>query len=458
MADRREADVAVIGAGPAGLAAAVHAAQAGASVVVVDQSAHLGGQIWRNQESTQLPDRGRDWLARFRACGAEYLPNTAVATAEPGVLSLVGPRGPIELRARAVVLATGARELFLPFPGWTLPNVFGVGGLQALIKSGLGVHGKRVVIAGTGPLLFPVAATVAASGAELLAVCEQADRRRLVAFAASLWRSPAKLAAAVSYRSAFRGTPLRTGTWIERAEGGDRLERVTMTDGRRRWTLDCDILATACGLIPNVEVGLSMGCDVVGGALVVDGGQRTSVAGVYAAGECTGVAGEDAALTEGAIAGAVAAGGGSGASRSTWSGRPCIRATHERGVRAPTRVERARRRDDGDLPLRRRAARRSPAGVGSPSGQAGDACRNGSLPGARVRRRAPADVRLAGTAGAFAARAGARRRPRRWSEHRVLTPRAPGKSHECHRRAVARRPARSVAFATLILMRFHRFL
>ena len=313
MADHRVADVAVIGAGPAGIAAAVHAADAGARVVVVDQASHPGGQIWRHRDPRALPAVARSWLDRLRACGAEYLPETAVAAAEPGRLSLAAPRGAIDLNAGAFVLATGARELFLPFPGWTLPNVFGVGGLQALVKSGLDVRGRRVVIAGSGPLLFPVAATVVAGGADLLAVCEQAGRLRLVAFGASLWRSPTKLAAALAYRSAFRPAPFHTGTWIERADGRDRLETVTMTNGRRRWTVACDYLATAGGLIPNVEVGLALGCRVSGGALVVDARQATSVPGVFAAGECTGVGGEEAALVEGAAAGLAAAGGDPGA-------------------------------------------------------------------------------------------------------------------------------------------------
>ncbi len=312
MSERRAVDVVVIGAGPAGLAAAVHATEAGARVTVVDRSSHPGGQIWRHREPDALPAVARQWLERFRTSGAEYLSETAVWAAGPEGVSLVGPRGALELHARSIVLATGARELFLPFPGWTLPNVFGVGGLQAFIKSGLSVRGRRVVIAGSGPLLFPVAATVAAGGGHLLAVYEHAQRRRVVAFAAGLWRSPAKLADALAYRSAFRGAPFRTGAWIERAQGRACLERVTMTDGRRRWSMECDVLATAGGLIPNVEVGVALGCTVSGGAIVVDERQGTSVAGVFAAGECTGVAGEEAALIEGAVAGLAATGGAPG--------------------------------------------------------------------------------------------------------------------------------------------------
>lgn len=308
MPDVRTVDVAVVGAGPAGLSAAVRAAGGGARVLVLDQSSHLGGQIWRHRERATLAGPARAWLARFEAAGAGYLPQATVADASPGRLFAVTPAGPVTIHARSIVLATGARELFLPFPGWTLPNVFGVGGLQALIKSGLDVRGKRVVIAGSGPLVFPVAATAAEHGAQVVAVCEQAPRGAVLAFGAGLWRAPSKLVAALRYRSAFRSAAFSTGTWVARADGKGRVERVTLTDGRRQRTMDCDLLATACGLIPNVELGAALGCRVVNGALLVDEAQRTSVPSVFAAGECTGVGGEDLALAEGAIAGLAAAG------------------------------------------------------------------------------------------------------------------------------------------------------
>jgi D-hydroxyproline dehydrogenase subunit alpha len=308
MPEPRRVDVAVIGAGPAGLAAATSAAAGGARVVVVDQSHHLGGQIWRHRDRARLKPGARRVLERFERSGAEHVAATAVVAAVPGALTLAGPRGSWELAARTIVLATGARELLLPFPGWTLPNVFGVGGAQALIKGGLPVRGRRVVVAGTGPLLFPVAATMAAGGARVAAVCEQAPARRLAAFGWSLWRAPGKLVSAAGYRWRFRGTRFRAGTWVERADGDGRVEAVTLTDGARRWTVACDLLATSSGLIPNVEVGVVIGCALTHGALAVDERQQTSVAGVFAAGECTGVAGERAALVEGIVAGRAAVG------------------------------------------------------------------------------------------------------------------------------------------------------
>jgi NADPH-dependent 2,4-dienoyl-CoA reductase/sulfur reductase-like enzyme len=308
MADARTVDVAVVGAGPAGLAAAIEAASAGARVVVIDQSPGLGGQIWRHRPGSRsaVPARAARMLQQFESSGSERLVRATVVDAQPRDLRVIVPDGVVRIRAGAVVLATGARERFLPFPGWTLPNVVGVGGLQALVKTGLELDGKRVVVAGTGPLLFPVAATATAHGARVALVAEQAPRAHVMSFARSLWRSPAKLLEAARYRAAFAGTPLRVGCWVVRADGQGAVERAVVTDGRREWTVPCDVLATAAGLIPNIEVGILLGCRTIAGALAVDDSQATSVGGVFAAGECTGVGGEDLAVVEGAIAGLAA--------------------------------------------------------------------------------------------------------------------------------------------------------
>src|SRR5487761_2205288 len=146
------------------------AAAGGARVPVVDQSAHPGGQIWRHRDRATLPSAARAWIERFHASGARWMPNASVFDAAPGRLWIHSASGETAIEAGAIVLATGARELLLPFPGWTLPNVMGVGGLQALIKAGADVRGQRVVIAGSGPLVLPVAAAAAQHGARLSAV------------------------------------------------------------------------------------------------------------------------------------------------------------------------------------------------------------------------------------------------------------------------------------------------
>ena len=304
-----ECDVAVVGAGPAGLAAAARAAEAGKQVVMVDASPAPGGQIWRQGDGAAAPRAARAWLARIVRPNVRVLQHAEVIDA-PSATTLLVATGDdtVRVHARAIVLATGARELFLPFPGWTLPNVLGVGGVQALAKNGLDVRGKRVVIAGSGPLLLPVAAYLASHGARLAIVAEQARPEMVRAFAISLWKDPARAAMAARMRAAFLRTPYRAGVWVSRADGDDRVREVTLTDGERSWREPCDLLACAFGLIPNTELARLMGAQVKRDGIVADGSQRTTVPGVYAAGECTGVGGAPLAIAEGEIAGLAAAG------------------------------------------------------------------------------------------------------------------------------------------------------
>ena len=306
------ADVAVIGGGPAGIAAAAHAAEGGARVVLLDESPRIGGQIWRHSSEAALGPLARRWIDRLRRSGATVHTATSVVDVhrnEQGWLVLAeGSDAPCLVRAQAVVLATGAREGFLAFPGWTLPGVIGVGGAQALLKAGMPFAGKRVVIAGSGPLLLPVASALRANGAKLLLVAEQASGQAVRGFAASLWRRPRALLQAARYRARFFEARYRTNTWVVAARGGERLEAVELSDGRRTWTTTCDVLCAGFGLVPNTELARLIGSSVSDGAVEVDSRQQTSRQGVFCAGESTGVGGVDLALVEGAIAGLAAAG------------------------------------------------------------------------------------------------------------------------------------------------------
>src|ERR1700733_10506035 len=193
-------DVLVMGGGRAGMAAAARAAECGVRVGIIDDNFGLGGQIWRGHfDDKQKHDNPRDaqrgeaarWANRVRISGVTALCEWRVVhQPETGVLLAENLDGFCELTYANLILATGARERFLPFPGWTLPNVVGVGGAQALLKSGMAVRGRRVVIAGTGPLLFHVAASLARAGANVALVAEQAARSSVMRFAARLWRSP----------------------------------------------------------------------------------------------------------------------------------------------------------------------------------------------------------------------------------------------------------------------------
>jgi NADPH-dependent 2,4-dienoyl-CoA reductase/sulfur reductase-like enzyme len=207
-----------------------------------------------------------------------------------------------------LILATGARELFLPFPGWTLPNVMGAGGLDAMVRGGLPIEGKRIVVAGTGPLLLAVAAHLARRGAKIVAVCEQASLRRFVPFAAHLLSEPAKLLQGITYLTATRGTRFYTGCWPIAARGSEKLESVTLQQSGKNWEVRCDYLACGYHLVPNLQLAALLGCRIEDGFVATDELLQTSVADVFCAGEPTGIGGVELALLEGQIAGLAAAG------------------------------------------------------------------------------------------------------------------------------------------------------
>lgn len=301
MAER----VLIVGAGPAGLAAALAASSAGMAVTVVDAQPEPGGQIWRGQWNG--PGRGiagATFTALRKSAVTLCLQHRVVAAPAPGCLSVCGPEGPEHHPYDRLILATGARERFLPFPGWTLPGVLGAGGLQALVKDGTDVRGRRIVVAGTGPLLLAVAAHLRAQGAQVLAVAEQTPLRSLRKLLPELLRRPRLLGRGLG----FLGLPLHTGAWVTRAEGTAQLERVHLRTSSGTEVLEADLLAVGFGLVPNLDVAQMLGCACADGRVTVDAQLRTSVLGVYAAGEPTGIGGVEKALAEGRMAGLMAAG------------------------------------------------------------------------------------------------------------------------------------------------------
>jgi NADPH-dependent 2,4-dienoyl-CoA reductase/sulfur reductase-like enzyme len=301
-------DVLVVGGGPAGIAAAACAAESGLRVGLADDNLSLGGQIWRGEEQAATSTSAA-WFERLKQSYVEYLRGYRIFAAVGNHAVLAETlESHHELRFEKLILATGARERFLPFPGWTLPNVMGAGGLQALVKSGLPIAGRRVVIAGTGPLLLAVAAHLQQAGAEVCVIAEQAGWARLVRFGMGLAAQPAKLAQALSLRRELRKTRFVANCWPVAAEGEEKLESVTLRAGSKTWKLPCDYLACGFHLVPNVELAVLLGAVLDNGFVRVDEWQQTTVPNVYCAGEPTGIGGLELSLVEGQIAGYAVAG------------------------------------------------------------------------------------------------------------------------------------------------------
>jgi len=308
-------DVLVVGAGPAGLAAAWRAAKSGLRVSVVDDNPSAGGQIWRGEDVKPSSAEAKAWFEKIRSVDIQLITGARVFhQPEAGMLLAETAEGVYELKHERLVLATGARERFLPFPGWTLPNVMGAGGLQALVKTGLPIEGKRVVVAGSGPLLLAVAAYLRGRSAEVLLIAEQASKGRLVTFALGLLTSE-KLSQAWNLKKEFsrkgaKAQRLRylSSCWVERAQGENKLEGVTLVRGGKHWQVACDYLAFGFHLVPNIELAELLGCEIDRGNVRVDEYQQTTIPNVYSAGEATGIGGLELSLVEGEIAGLAAAG------------------------------------------------------------------------------------------------------------------------------------------------------
>jgi D-hydroxyproline dehydrogenase subunit alpha len=304
-------DVLVVGGGPAGIVAATCAAERGLKTVLVDDNLQLGGQIWRAPAGRplELSHQATSWIGKLRASKATiHLESRVVARVSEQQVLVESKAGAEEISYRDLIIATGARERFLPFPGWTLSNVTGAGGLQALVKGGLPVSGKKIVVAGSGPLLLAVAAFLKKRGAVVEGVYEQASRRKILRFLLRLASAPGKGLQALQYRVSLAGSAYNVGWWPVAAEGTEKLERVVLTNGLRRKEVACDFLACGFGLVPNLELPALLGCDVRNGRVLVDEYLRTSQKNIFAVGEATGIGGLEMSLLEGEIAGLAVSG------------------------------------------------------------------------------------------------------------------------------------------------------
>ena len=318
---RSEYDVAVIGAGPAGLAAATVAGKAGLSTVLFDEQPTPGGQIYRAITTTPLQRGvlGDDYWAgaklvdAFHGSGAQHMPGATVwnlsRDRELGV-SIGGQARMIQ--AQRVIIATGALERPFPIPGWTLPGVMTAGAAQTLLKSsGMAAQG-HVVLAGCGPLLWLLAWQYLNAGAKIAALLDttpSANRMAALRHILPFLTSP-YLAKGLRLLREVRRTVRVIGNVVElKAQGKDRVRGVSYrTAGGEEHIEPCDVLLLHQGVVPNVNLAMSVGIEhrwdevQLCWSPVLDGDFATSVDGIAIAGDGAGIAGAGAARERGRVA------------------------------------------------------------------------------------------------------------------------------------------------------------
>ena len=331
----RQTEVAVVGAGPAGIAAALGASRAGARVTIVDEYPRTGGQIYRQPPQAvrvhRAAARGKDYRRSRRLAkeldraAVEVLTGTLVWGVEgTDTLLLYQEGGAADaLKAKAIIVATGAYDRPVAFPGWTLPGVWTAGGAQAMVKGQRIVPGRRVLLAGAGPLLLPVATALTAAGATVVGIVEATTRREWALRTPQMLWHWGRMGDAIRYEAALlrAHVPRFFGRLVIRADGAERVERVTIAAVDRWWrprpgteqTFEVDLLCLGYGFLSAMELPGLLRCEMVYHPLQEQHVPRhtpemaCSVPRVFVAGETTGIGGADLARAEGTIAGLVAA-------------------------------------------------------------------------------------------------------------------------------------------------------
>ncbi|KXF75438.1 FAD/NAD(P)-binding oxidoreductase [Paramesorhizobium deserti] len=317
---RDEYDVAVIGAGPAGLAAAALTAKAGLSTLLLDENQGPGGQVWRAITTTPVQDKtllgkdywaGKELVEDLRKSGAEILQGATVWSLDRNLeigISVGG--GACLIKAKRVIIATGALERPFPIPGWTLPGVMTAGAAQTVLKSSGLLPEGRTVIAGQGPLLWLLSAQILRMGGKIDLVLDTTDKRnyrRALPHAAAFITSPYFLKGLAMMREVRRKTRVVSGVTSLVASGEGHVESLSFEAKGKKTTVPVDVLLLHQGVVPNVNLAMSAGVkhhwdDIqLCWAPELDGKAETSVPGVHIAGDGAGIGGALAAVARGRV-------------------------------------------------------------------------------------------------------------------------------------------------------------
>jgi NADPH-dependent 2,4-dienoyl-CoA reductase/sulfur reductase-like enzyme len=326
------ADVLIAGAGPAGLSAAIEAADAGADVVVVDENDRAGGQIYRQpppaiRARTDLGSyaTGRDLLQAVESRPRIRMLCRTTVWAAPGntTLSTFTHDRVGEVSGRCVIVCTGAHDRPVPFPGWTIPGVITAGAALTLLKGQQILPGRNVLLAGAGPLQLVLATYLLDGGAHVASLLEASTRWALYRRVPRLLSEWALVREGMQYVGQLRSAGLRVryGHTILGVEGDERVRKAIITRVDEKWrpvhgteeTLEVDAVICGFGFVPSIDLTTLLGCDhhysrMTGGWVPThNADMRTSLPDVLVAGETTGVAGGIVAREEGKIAGITAA-------------------------------------------------------------------------------------------------------------------------------------------------------
>ncbi|HEY2021453.1 FAD-dependent oxidoreductase [Paraburkholderia sp.] len=320
-------DLAIIGAGPAGIACALEATRAGLDVLVLDENSQPGGQIYRNVGCSPLPNPallggdytdGADLVTRFAAAPLRYWSDTLAFQITRALEISFVRRGDAaasgQIRAKAVVIANGAYERPCPVPGWTLPGVMGVGAAQTLLKSSAMLPDGPVVLAGSGPLMYLFAWQLIQAGRAPAAILDTTPARNYVRALAELpgaLRSPQYLGKGVRLLNAIRRAGVAHIRHVGELsiDGDGRAESVQYVASGRVSRLAANVVLLHQGVVPNVQLTRSIGCEHRWDEAQLcwhpctDAWGETTLPNLFVAGDGSGISGAIAAQTAGALSG-----------------------------------------------------------------------------------------------------------------------------------------------------------